>query len=266
MKNIIEISDLSAKELLPYTDTSETTLMNRQGLFVAESPEVIRNALDAGYEPVSLLAPKNCIDGQGSDIAARVGDIPVYTAPQDVLTRLTGYKMTKGMLSVMRRKALPPAGEALAGAKRIAVLEDITNQTNIGAIFRSAAALGFDAVLLTERCSDPLFRRTVRVSMGTVFRIPWAYTSLPSPEYVTALHRMGFTTAAMALHGESVSIDDPRLRKAGKLAVIFGTEGTGLKEETVNACCYTVKIPMHRGVDSLNVAAASAVAFYMLGR
>lgn len=266
MQNIIEISDLSAPELMPYTDTSETLLMKKHGIFVAESPNVIRSALDAGYEPVSMLADRGYITGQGSDIAARTGDIPIYTAPRDVLAGLTGAKLTKGMLCAMKRKELPSVNEALSGADRIAMLEDITNQTNIGAIFRSAVALGFDAILLTEKCSDPLFRRTVRVSMGTVFQLPWAYASLTSPEYVHALHDMGFITAAMALHDESVTIEDERLRDAKRLAVIFGTEGTGLKAGTVEACDYTVKIPMHNGVDSLNVAAASAVAFYMLNR
>ncbi len=266
MKNIIEISDLSAPELIPYTDTSEKLLMDKHGLFIAESPNVIRTALDAGYEPVSLLADRGFVTGQGADIAERFGGIPIYTAAKDVLTQLTGYKLTKGMLSAMRRKPLPSADDVLSGAGRIAVLEDITNQTNIGAIFRSAAALGFDAVLLTKGCSDPLFRRTVRVSMGTVFQLPWTYTPLPSPEYITALRDAGFTTAAMDLHDESVTIDDERLRSADRLALIFGTEGTGLKPETIKNCDLTVKIPMRRGVDSLNVAAASAVAFYMLGR
>lgn len=266
MKNIIEISDLSAPELIPYTDTSEKLLMDKHGLFIAESPNVIRTALDAGYEPVSLLADRGFVTGQGADIAERFDGIPIYTAAKDVLTQLTGYKLTKGMLSAMRRKPLPSADDVLSGTGRIAVLEDITNQTNIGAIFRSAAALGFDAVLLTKGCSDPLFRRTVRVSMGTVFQLPWTYTPLPSPEYITALRDAGFTTAAMALHDESVTIDDERLRSADRLALIFGTEGTGLKPETIKKCDLTVKIPMRRGVDSLNVAAASAVAFYMLGR
>ncbi|WP_024860412.1 TrmH family RNA methyltransferase [Ruminococcus flavefaciens] len=262
---IIEITDLSAEELRPYACTSELELL-RSGIFIAESPKVIRTALDSGYEPVSLLMEKKYLSGQAADIAERCGGIPIYTASSQLLTELTGYKLTQGVLCAMGRKKLPAPADILAGADRIAVLEDVMNQTNIGAIFRSAAALGFDAIVLTSACSDPFFRRTVRVSMGTVFQLPWTYLSRGAPDYIGELKAMGFACAAMALRKDTVRIDDVKLRSEEKLAVILGTEGTGLKEATIDRCDYTIKIPMAHGVDSLNVAAASAVAFWQLSK
>lgn len=270
MADIIEITDLSAPELIPYTNTAEIRLKNmyepEPGIFIAESPKVIRTALKSGYEPISMLVEKKYIAGQAEDIISVCDKATVYTSEPAVLEQLTGFRMTQGVLCAMRRKRLPEVSEILAGAERVAVLEDIMNQTNIGAIFRSAAALGFDAVLLTPACSDPLYRRAVRVSMGTVFQLPWTYFSTGSPDYVYALKENGFVTAAMALHRDTLRIDDSRLINSEKLAVIFGTEGTGLKDTTIEACDHTVKIPMSHGVDSLNVAAASAVAFWQLGR
>ena len=270
MAEIKEITDLSAPELFPFTQTAEVQLRRyyepMPGLFVAESPKVIRTALGCGYEPVSLLLERKYITGQAQDIIAACGDTPVFTADIDVLTQLTGFKLTQGALCAMRRKALPDAAEVLAGARRIAVLEDVMNQTNVGAIFRSAAALGFDAVLLTSGCSDPLYRRSLRVSMGTVLRIPWTYLSSGAPDYVRELRTAGFVTAAMALRNDTVSISDPALASAERLAVVLGTEGEGLRESTIDECDFTIKIPMFHGVDSLNVAAASAVAFWELGK
>ena len=270
MTNITEISALDAEELLPYADTSEKKLLDYfapgEGLFIAESPKVIRTALDAGYEPLSLLLERKYINGQAADIIERCGNIPVYTASSDILEKLTGFKLTQGALCAMRRKNLPEPQDILTGAERIAVLEDVMNQTNIGAVFRSAAALGFDAVLLTPSCSDPLFRRTVRVSMGTVFQLPWTYLRSGAPGYISELKAMGFACAAMALRRDTVRIDDERLKAEEKLAVILGTEGDGLKDATIDRCDYTIKIPMAHGVDSLNVAAASAVAFFQLSR
>ena len=265
MANIIEISDLSAPELAPYRNTSEKALI-ASGIFVAESPNVIRTALNSGYTPISLLMERKYINIQAADIIELCGNIPVYTAPSQVLTELTGFKMTQGVLCAMCRRALPSPAGILAGAERIAVLEDIMNQTNIGAIFRSAAALGFDAVLLTPSCSDPLFRRSIRVSMGTVFQIPWTYLENEPPYYINTLKEYGFAAAAMALRNDTVRIDDAKLASEKKLAVILGTEGSGLKAETISACDYTIKIPMQHGVDSLNVAAASAVAFWQLSK
>ncbi len=268
MSNIIEVTDLSAKELSIYSETSEIQLLRyyepEPGIFIAESPKVIRRALDAGYEPISLLIERKYISGQADDIIARCEDIPVYTADSDVLTSITGFRLTQGVLCAMRRSSINDADGIFRSASRIAVLEDIMNQTNVGAIFRSAAALGFDAVLLTDGCSDPLYRRSVRVSMGTVFQIPWAYLGNSSESYVESLKKCGFCTAAMALTDDSVGIDHPELDRKDKLAVILGTEGEGLKQQTIDACDYTVKIPMYHGVDSLNVAAASAVAFWQL--
>lgn len=270
MANIIEIKDLSAKEVYAYTETSEVQLLRMNepdpGLFIAESPKVIRRALDAGYQPVSLLMERKYITGQASDIIERCGDVPLYTADSDVLTAITGFRLTQGALCAMKRKIPADAAQICRNASRIAVLEDIMNQTNVGAIFRSAAALGIDGVLLTSGCSDPLYRRSVRVSMGTVFQIPWAYLERSSEDYVDILRKMGFATAAMALTDNSVGIDNPALNQEKKIAVILGTEGEGLREKTISACDYTVKIPMAHGVDSLNVAAASAVAFWQLGR
>lgn len=260
-RNIIEITDTSLPELFPFTDSAELKLKS-EGLFVAESPKVIRTALDAGYEAVSLLSEHKYITGQGKNIIGRVGDIPVYTADKALLTELTGYKLTQGMLCAMKRKPVP--ADVLSGAHRVAVLEDIMNQTNVGAVFRSAAAMGVDAVLLTDGCSDPLFRRTVRVSMGTVFQIPWSYVGKSDSGYIDRLRDKGFVTAAMALREDTLSIEDERLASADRLAIVLGTEGDGLKDSTISSCDYTVKIPMAHGVDSLNVAAAGAVAFWQL--
>ena len=270
MANIIEITDLSAPELVPFTNTSELSLMKcseyEHGIFIAESPKVIQTALKSGFTPISLLLERKYINKQDDNIIELCGNIPVYTASSEVLTELTGFKMTQGALCAMRRRALPLPASILAGAERIAVLEDIMNQTNIGAIFRSAAALGFDAVLLTPSCSDPLFRRSIRVSMGTVFQLPWTYLCNGAPDYVNELHDSGFKCAAMALRNNNISINDARLKGEKKLAVIFGTEGNGLKSNTIDACDYTIKIPMMHDVDSLNVAAASAVAFWELNK
>ncbi len=268
MPKIIEIKDLKDEALLPFVSTSEAALLRwfepEEGLFIAESPKVIRRALADGYEPVSFLLERKYITGQAGDIIAQFENIPVYTADSDVLTELTGYRLTQGALCAMRRRQPPKAGTLLKGANRIAVLEDIMNQTNVGAIFRSAAALGIDAVLLTKGSSDPLYRRSIRVSMGTVFQIPWAYLDQGAPDYVEFLRSNGFLTAAMALRHDTLSVDSPLLTSADKLAIILGTEGDGLKEETIAACDQTVKIPMAHGVDSLNVAAASAVVFWEL--
>lgn len=267
MANIIEITDFSAPELDVYARLTENQLLCRadpsQALFIAESPLVIGRALDAGCVPVSALIETKHIEGKASDLLRRCGDIPVYTAPLEVLTKLTGFHLTRGMLCAMLRPPLPTVEEVCASARRIAVLENVMNPTNVGAIFRSAAALGMDAVLLTSAGSDPLYRRASRVSMGNVFLIPWTY--LPEGDWVAQLHALGFQTAAMALRDDSLTLCDPRLAAAEKLAVVLGTEGDGLADGTIAACDYTVRIPMSRGVDSLNVAAASAVAFYQLG-
>lgn len=265
MAKIIEITDFSAKELDVYARLTEAQLMNRfdpsNAMFIAESPKVIERALDGGYEPVSILVEKKRMVGESLDAINRCGDVPVYTAEMDVLTQLTGYQLTRGLLCAMRRKALPKAEDILKNVKRVAILEEVMNPTNIGAIFRSAAALGMDAVLLTPGCSDPLYRRSARVSMGTVFQIPWTF--LPD-NWLEVLRENGFKTAAMALTDDSVSIDDPNLQAEQKLAIVLGTEGDGLAQNTITSCNYTVKIPMYHGVDSLNVAAASAVAFWEL--
>ena len=272
MPNVIEITDFSAPELDAFARLTERELLHcyepATGLFIAESPNVIMRALDAGYEPVSMLMERKHVDGQARHIIARCGDIPVFTAELPVLTQLTGFQLTRGVLCAMRRRPLPSAEAVCKNACRIAVLEDIMNPTNLGAIFRSAAALGMDAVLLTPACCDPLYRRAVRVSMGTVFQIPWAYlgeepSDWPHPG-LERLQQLGFQTAAMALCDDSVSIEDPQLMHADKLAIVLGTEGDGLCARTIADCDYTVKIPMSHGVDSLNVAAASAVAFYQL--
>ena len=274
MADIREITDFAAPELDVYARLTEGQLKNRadlaKGLFIAESPNVILRALDGGYEPVSLLMERRHIEGQAREVVERCGDIPLYTAPLPVLTELTGFPLTRGVLCAMRRRPLPSLEEVLSGASRIAVLEDVMNPTNVGAIFRSAAALGMDAVLLTPSCSDPLYRRAVRVSMGTVFQIPWTHigeelTDWPHPG-LERLRELGFKTAAMALRDDAVSIDDPALMAEEKLAVVLGTEGEGLADGTIADCDYTVRIPMSHGVDSLNVAAASAVAFWQLGR
>ncbi len=265
MANIIEITDFGAPELDVYARLTEAQLLNRfdptKAMFIAESPKVICRALDGGYEPVSILVERSRMTGEAQQAIERCADVPVYTAEMDVLTQLTGYQLTRGLLCAMKRPKLPDVETILENARRIAVLEEIMNPTNIGAIFRSAAALGMDAVLLTGGCSDPLYRRSARVSMGTVFQIPWTFM----PENWTEILRAkGFKTAAMALTDDSVSIDDPDLIKEEKLAVVLGSEGDGLSQRTIADCDYTVKIPMAHGVDSLNVAAASAVAFWQL--
>ena len=271
MPNIIEIESFSDPELDVYARLTENQLVNRadpkNALFIAESPNVIARALDAGCCPVSMLLERKHIEGQARAIVARCGDIPIYTAPLDVLTKLTGFPLTRGVLCAMRRPVLPGVEEILRNARRIAVLEDIMNPTNLGAIFRSAAALSMDAILLTPGCTDALYRRCVRVSMGTVFQIPWTYldTAWPEPGH-TLLRQLGFRTAAMALRDDALPVDDPRLAREPRLAIVLGTEGDGLCRETIAACDYTVRIPMSHGVDSLNVAAASAVAFWQLGK
>ena len=272
--NIHEITDLNAPELDIYARLNEVQLLRYYepygGLFIAESPKVIERALDFGCEPVSLLLESKHLEGEAKHILDRVGDIPIYTASLDVLTKLTGFQLTRGALCAMKRPELPTVQEVCAGAKRIAVLENVVNPTNVGAIFRSAAALNMDAVLLTPACSNPFYRRAIRVSMGTVFQVPWTYIgdeNVTWPEDgMRILKEMGFKTAAMALKTDSVSIDDPNLMNEEKLAVILGTEGDGLADCTIADCDYTVMIPMSHGVDSLNVAAASAVAFWQLGK
>lgn len=272
MPNIIEIKDFNDSRLDVYARLTENQLRCREhpenALFIAESPKVIERALDGGFEPVSLLMERKHVEGQAKDVIARCGDIPVFTSTLDVLTELTGFQLTRGVLCAMRRRPLPGLEEVCEGTKRIAVLENIMNPTNVGAIFRSAAALGMDAVLLTPACSDPLYRRSVRVSMGTVFQIPWTYIGSEVSDWpekgLKRLNDMGFKTAAMALSDNSVSIDDEKLMAEDKLAIILGTEGDGLADETIADCDYTVKIPMYHDVDSLNVAAASAVAFWQL--
>ena len=273
MPNIIEITDFAAPELDVYARLTEAQLLNRQepeqGLFIAESPKVIDLALDAGYVPVSLLLERKHIAGQASGVIARCGDVPVFTAETEVLTELTGFRLTRGVLCAMRRPPLPSVQAVCAGARRITILENIMNPTNVGAIFRSAAALGIDAVLLTPACSDPLYRRAARVSMGTVFQVPWTYLGSDCAEWphpgMERLRALGFRTAAMALSDNAVSIADPQLMAEEKLAIVLGTEGDGLAAGTIADCDYTVRIPMSHGVDSLNVAAASAVAFWQLG-
>ena len=268
MANVIEITDFSAPELDVYARLTEAQLLNRfepaKGMFIAESPKVIHRALDGGYEPVSLLMERKDIAGAAREVLARCPGVPVYTADEELLCNLTGYHLTRGVLCAMRRPGLSSVEDICAGAARIVVLENVQNPTNVGAIFRSAAALGMDAVLLTPGCSDPLYRRSARVSMGTVFQIPWTFTGDWPGEGMAQLSRLGFKTAAMALSDDSVSIDDRRLMAEEKLAVILGSEGDGLTETTIARCDYSVKIPMYHGVDSLNVAAASAVAFWQL--
>lgn len=275
IQNIIGITDFDAPELDVYARLTEAQLLNKDhpedGLFIAESPKVISRALDGGYEPVSVLVEKKQVleDAETIAVLGKCGNVPVYTAEFEVLTKLTGFKLTRGMLCAMKRKRLPGLQEICNGCDRIAVLENVMNPTNVGAIFRSAAALHMDAVILTGGCSNPLYRRASRVSMGTVFQIPWTFVdnSVIWPEEgMKILRELGFKTAAMALKEDSASIDDPELMKEDKLAVILGTEGDGLAPETIADCDYTVMIPMSHGVDSLNVAAASAVAFWQLGK
>ncbi|MGN1267851.1 MAG: TrmH family RNA methyltransferase [Dorea sp.] len=272
MANIIEITDFNATELDVYARLTEAQLLNKDrpedGIFIAESPRVIERALDAGFEPLSILTEKKHIDGEARPILARCENIPVFTAEFDVLAQLTGFKLTRGMLCAMHRSQLPSVKEVCASARRIAVLENVMNPTNVGAIFRSAAALNMDAVLLTCGCSNPLYRRSIRVSMGTVFQIPWTFLDKETEgiSYINQLKELGFKTAAMALTDNSVSIDHPPLMSEEKLAIVLGTEGDGLATTSIADCDYTVKIPMTHGVDSLNVAAASAVAFWQLGK
>lgn len=271
---IIPITDFMAPELDVYARLSENQLYHLYepdaGIFIAESPNVIERALNAGYEPLSFLAETRELYGDAQRILMRCEHMPVYTAESELLTRLTGFALTRGLLCAMRRKPLPTLEAVCAGARRIAVMERVMNPTNVGAIFRSAAALGMDAVLLTPGCSDPLYRRAARVSMGTVFQIPWTFldekiSSWPE-EGQKILRQLGFRTAAMALKQDSVSVDHPALMAEERLAIVLGTEGDGLSEKTIADCDYTVMIPMAHGVDSLNVAAASAVAFWELGK
>ena len=274
MPNIIEITDFHAPELDPYARLTQNQLRNRlepeKGIFIAESPKVIDRALDAGYKPVSLRMGRKQITGPAAGILSRCGDAPVYTADREMLAELTGFELTRGVLCAFHRPAPRPVEELCKNARRVAVLEGIVDSTNVGAIFRSAAALNMDAVLINPSCCDPLCRRAVRVSMGTVFQVPWGQlgeTPADWPEKgMDILHSLGFKTAAMALSDRSVSIDDEQLAKEPKLAIVLGTEGDGLAAGTIASCDYTVRIPMSHGVDSLNVAAASAVAFWQLGK
>ena len=274
MPNIIEITDFHAPELDPYARLTQNQLRNRlepeKGIFIAESPKVIDRALDAGYEPVSLLMERRQITGPAAGILSRCGDAPVYTANRELLAALTGFELTRGVLCAFRRPAPRPVEELCRDARRVAVLEGIVDSTNVGAIFRSAAALNMDAVLINPSCCDPLCRRAVRVSMGTVFQVPWGQLGDSPADWpekgMDVLHALGFKTAAMALSDRSVSIDDEQLAREPKLAIVLGTEGDGLAASTIASCDYTVKIPMSHGVDSLNVAAASAVAFWQLGK
>ena len=261
---IIRLTSTDVPELDVYCRLTETQLRNRlhseSGVFIAESPKVIRTALGAGYEPLSLLCEERHLTGDAADIVERLGERPIFTGSRELLAELTGYTLTRGVLCAMRRPTALPAEEVCRNARRVAVIDSVTDTTNIGAIFRSAAALGMDAVLLTEGCCDPLYRRAIRVSMGTVFQVPWAWV-----KDVSVLGGLGFKTAAMALTGDPLSLRDPRLAREDRLAIVLGTEGDGLAPATIARCDYTVRIPMAHGVDSLNVAAASAVAFWQLG-
>jgi len=267
MADIREITDFSDPALDVYARLTEAQLMNRfdpsKAMFIAESPKVIHRALDGGYTPVSMLMERKDIDGSAAEIIARCPEIPVYTADEELLCNLTGYHLTRGVLCAMKRPPLPTLEAVLQDARRVVVLDNVQNPTNAGAIFRSAAALGMDAVLLTPGCSDPLYRRSARVSMGTVFQIPWTFFPEGRPWY-EQLKELGFQSAALALKEDTLSIDDPRLRSVEKLALVLGSEGDGLSDAAIAGCDYTVKIPMYHGVDSLNVAAASAVAFWEL--
>lgn len=267
MIHYTEITDFEAPELDVFARLTEAQLLNRfdpeRAMFIAESPKVIQRALDAGCQPVSLLVERGHVNAEAEAAILRCGDVPVYTASMDILTRLTGFRLTRGMLCAMRRPKLPTPEAILKDARRVVVLDSVMNPTNVGAIFRSAAALGMDAVLLTPGSSDPLYRRAARVSMGTVFQIPWTFLD---SHWLDTLKGMGFRTAALALRQDSIPVDDPRLAAQERLAMILGSEGDGLADSTIAACDDTVLIPMHHGVDSLNVAAASAVAFYALRR
>lgn len=279
MSNIIKITDLNIPELDVYARLSEVQLLRYNepdlGLFICESPKVISRALDAGYEPVSILVEEKEIKDEVVEIIERCNalckNLPVYSADYNTLSQLTGFNLTRGMLCCMKRNALPSVADIIKNARRVAVMEDVVNPTNVGAVFRSAAALNMDAILLTPACSNPLYRRAARVSMGTVFQAPWTiFKHGPSKDitqsYLTELKNHGFKTVAFALRDDSISIDDPILASEEKLAIILGTEGEGLQDSTLATCDYTVKIPMSHGVDSLNVAAASAIAFWELGK
>ena len=272
MKNIIEITDFENKELDIYARFTESQLLNddniKEGIFIAESPKVIERALDAGYEPISALIEDKHICGEGKNIVNRLENINIYTAKFDILTKLTGFQLTRGMLCAMKRKVLPKAEDICDNVSRIAVLENVMNPTNVGAIFRCAAALNIDAILLTKGCTNPLYRRAIRVSMGTVFQIPWTFIDKNidwNENGIDYIHSLGFKSAAMALRKDTVCIDDDKLNSEKRLAIILGTEGEGLNEKIIDNSDYTIKIPMSNGVDSLNVAAASAVAFWQLG-
>lgn len=272
MNNIIEITDFENKELDVYARLTEAQLLNndnvKEGIFIAESPKVIERALAAGYVPVSALIEDRHIEGEGKEIIKKLNNVNIYTAKFDVLTKLTGFQLTRGMLCAMKRSPLPKAEDICKNATRIAILENVMNPTNVGAIFRCAAALNIDAVLLTRGCANPLYRRTIRVSMGTVFQIPWTFidNNVNWNEFgIEYIHNLGFKSAAMALRKDTVAIDDGDLNKEKRLAIILGTEGEGLTEGIIDKSDYTIKIPMANGVDSLNVAAASAVAFWQLG-
>ncbi len=269
MSEIINLKDLNCEDVAIYNSLNENQLKKiyepNLGLFIAESPKVIVRALDAGFEPVSALVEDRLLTGEMEDILPRLGDIPIYTSTEDILSRITGFKLTRGALCAMRRKELSPPEDIVKDARRIVILEDVENPTNVGAIFRSAAALNIDAVILTGGCSDPLYRRAIRVSMGNVFQVPWTFIGDEWYEDgISMLHELGFRSAALALVDNSVSIDDKDLAKEEKLAIIMGTEGEGLRKKTINDSDYVVKIPMSNGVDSLNVAAASAVTFWEL--
>ena len=272
MPNIIEIHDISAPELDVFARLTEAQLRRKQepekGIFIAESPKVIQRALDGGWQPISLLMEHRHIEGDAAELLVRCGDLPVYTAQREVLEQLTGYALTRGVLCAMRRRPLPTVEDICKNARRVAILEGVVDPTNVGAIFRSAAALNMDAVLVNPTCCDPLARRSVRVSMGTVFQVPWTRIGENPADWpekgLQTLKALGFKTAAMALSDRSVSVEDEALCREEKLAIILGTEGDGLSDRTIDGCDYTVKIPMSHQVDSLNVAAASAVAFWQL--
>ena len=274
MNNIIEINDYNAKELDVYVRLTGAELRrgieNERGIFIAESPMVIDVALDSGYKPLSLLTDKRMLDASAKKIIERAGDVPIYTAEKELLKRITGFELTRGALAAFERPELPSVEDVLRGAKRVAILEEITDSTNIGALFRSAAALNIDAVLVTPTCCDPLCRRAVRVSMGTVLLVPWTRIGDKKEDWpergLSLLSSLGFKTVAMALTDNSVSIDDEALMNEERLAIVLGTEGNGLSKTTIAKCDYTAKIPMSNGVDSLNVAAAGAVAFWQLRR
>ena len=269
--SFISITNLNTPDLRVYHEYSENQLFHIYepdlGIFIAESPKVIGRALDAGYEPISLLLEKDQTEKEAEEIIERITsgfDVPVYISESEVLTQITGFHLTRGVLCAMRRKELPSVADVCQKARRVAVLENVTNPTNLGAIVRSAAALSMDAVLFTHGCTDPLYRRAARVSMGTVFQVPWTF--LPEGKEFESLKELGFKSVAMALRNDTKDISDDELRKADKLAIFLGAEGDGLLPETISACDYCVKIPMAHGVDSLNVAAASAVAFWELSK